>query len=314
MKKSIAIIFALCMVTIGLCQDRDDVEGSKDHPVISRFKDSYIVNYNVKDFDEYKLILGKIEGFTLTKSKKVEGKIARIIYKASKGVSTYEVLKAYEKVLKQNGFQILYIGTSDDLGVWYYNIIMSNDNIITLNFDCYKSFKEERQITAKLEKQSGNIYLSLGLLVDQENRPIIFVNIIEEQPLKDNLVTVSAESFAKDIENTSHASVYGILFDTGKAELKPESEPTLKEINKLLRNNLKLNLYVVGHTDNVGTYEYNMELSKNRSNAVVEELISKYNIDAKRLFPLGVGPVSPVSTNKTEEGKAKNRRVELVEQ
>jgi outer membrane protein OmpA-like peptidoglycan-associated protein len=128
------------------------------------------------------------------------------------------------------------------------------------------------------------------------------------------LVTVNADALAKDIARTGHVAIYGIYFDTGKADLKPESEPVLKEIAKLLQHNPELKLYVVGHTDNVGDLTYNMKLSQARANAVVEELVSKYGVDAKRLKAHGVGPLSPVVSNNTEEGRAKNRRVELVEQ
>lgn len=75
-----------------------------------------------------------------------------------------------------------------------------------------------------------------------------------------------------------------------------------------------MNLYVVGHTDNVGTLSSNMDLSKRRADAVVNVLVSKYGIDAKRLYAAGVGPLSPVVANKIEKGRAKNRRVELVKQ
>jgi outer membrane protein OmpA-like peptidoglycan-associated protein len=132
--------------------------------------------------------------------------------------------------------------------------------------------------------------------------------------METGLVTVNAEVLAEDIAKRGHVSVYGIYFDTGKADVKLESEPTLKEIARLLQQNPKLNLYVVGHTDNVGTLSSNMELSKLRAEAVVKVLISKHRIDTKRLHPVGVGPLAPVASNKTEEGRAKNRRVELVEQ
>lgn len=92
-------------------------------------------------------------------------------------------------------------------------------------------------------------------------------------------------------------------------DLKPESEPTLNEIAKLLNQNPNLKLYVVGHTDNVGDIAYNMKLSQARADSVVK----KYGIDANCLTPYGVGPLAPVTSNKTEEGRAKNRRVELVE-
>ncbi|MEW6482622.1 MAG: OmpA family protein [bacterium] len=90
--------------------------------------------------------------------------------------------------------------------------------------------------------------------------------------------------------------------------------PSLKEVAKLLAQNSKLNLYVVGHTDNIGTLTANMELSQRRAEAVVKALVTKYGVGAKRLKSYGVGSLSPVASNKTEEGRAKNRRVELVEQ
>ena len=109
-------------------------------------------------------------------------------------------------------------------------------------------------------------------------------------------------------------AIYGIYFDFNKADVKPESDPTLIEITKLLSQNPNLKLYVVGHTDNVGKFDYNMKLSQTRANAVIQALVSRYGVDRNRLKSYGVGPLAPVQPNKTEEGRAKNRRVELVEQ
>ena len=119
---------------------------------------------------------------------------------------------------------------------------------------------------------------------------------------------------AGDISRTGHASIYGIFFDTDKTDLKPESDAALKEIAKLLSENPKLQLHVVGHTDNSGTFEHNMDLSRRRAEAVAKALSAKYGVAATRLRAHGVGPISPTSTNRTEAGKAQNRRVELVEQ
>src|SRR4029079_3201910 len=105
----------------------------------------------------------------------------------------------------------------------------------------------------------------------------------------------------------------GILFDTRSAVVKPESMPTLDEVSKLLKAQPTLRLLVVGHTDNVGTFEFNTDLSQRRAASVVQILTSKLGIDAKRLTPVGVSFASPVASNRTEEGKAKNRRVQLVE-
>ncbi len=129
-----------------------------------------------------------------------------------------------------------------------------------------------------------------------------------------SLVAVNADSLTSDISRTGHASDYGIYFDTGKADVKPESDATLKEIAKLLQKNAQLKLYVVGHTDNVGNLASNQDLSQRRADAVAQLLSAKYGVLAARLRAIGDGPSAPVASNDSEEGRAKNRRVELVKQ
>ncbi len=125
-------------------------------------------------------------------------------------------------------------------------------------------------------------------------------------------IVIDAKSMFENINTQGRVALYGIYFDFDKSEVKPESDPTLGQISKLLSENPSLNLYVVGHTDNVGDFKYNMKLSKTRAEAVVSTLVSKYKIDKNRLTAAGVGPLSPVTSNDTEEGKAQNRRVELI--
>ncbi|MGQ9777695.1 MAG: OmpA family protein, partial [Thermodesulfobacteriota bacterium] len=127
-------------------------------------------------------------------------------------------------------------------------------------------------------------------------------------------VVADAKSLMSDIQAKGSASVYGIYFDFNKADIKPGSEPAIKEIGKLLQENKSLKLYVVGHTDNVGTIDYNLKLSKARADSVVKEFTTKYKISPDRLKAYGIGQLAPVASNKTEDGRAKNRRVELVEQ
>jgi outer membrane protein OmpA-like peptidoglycan-associated protein len=126
-------------------------------------------------------------------------------------------------------------------------------------------------------------------------------------------VVADPEAMAGDIKTTGHASVYGIYFDLDSYTIKPESEPTIKAIAEMLKANSSLKVYVIGHTDMTGKLEYNMELSGERAEAVVNALVDRYGIAADRLKAKGVGPLSPVSTNRTEEGRKLNRRVELVE-
>jgi len=142
----------------------------------------------------------------------------------------------------------------------------------------------------------------------------IQLDVIQPKPMEGGLVTVDAAALGNDIARNGHTAVYGIFFDSGKSDVKPESEPALGEIAKLLQENPKLQLYVVGHTDAIGTLNSNMDLSQRRAEATVKVLTGKYGISPARLRAWGDGPTSPVATNKTEEGRAKNRRVELVEE
>jgi OmpA-OmpF porin, OOP family len=137
--------------------------------------------------------------------------------------------------------------------------------------------------------------------------------VVEKQAMVQH-VTADAAAFGKGLAAEGHAAVYGILFDTDQATLKPESAEALKEVAKLLAGQAALKLWVVGHTDSTGTPEHNMALSQARAEAVVQALVTSHGVAAARLRSQGCGQVAPVASNRTEEGRAKNRRVELVEQ
>jgi OOP family OmpA-OmpF porin len=141
----------------------------------------------------------------------------------------------------------------------------------------------------------------------------ILETIVVEKHLKQEVVS-DASALLSGLSSNGHAVVDGILFDAGKAEVKPESAPALEEIAKLLKQDPKLKLYVVGHTDNVGALAGNIELSQRRASAVVQVLTGKYGVAANRLQAFGNGPYAPLSSNDSEDGRALNRRVELVKQ
>jgi outer membrane protein OmpA-like peptidoglycan-associated protein len=139
------------------------------------------------------------------------------------------------------------------------------------------------------------------------------IHIIEKQVMNQDVVA-DANSMAAAIKETGKIALYGIYFDSGKSVLKPESQSALQEISKLLKADPNLKLYVVGHTDNVGIFDANIKLSKDRALAVVNALVTQFSVNVIRLTAFGDGPTSPVASNDKEEGRALNRRVELVKQ
>jgi OOP family OmpA-OmpF porin len=167
---------------------------------------------------------------------------------------------------------------------------------------------EGRIYNGKIEAKKGVTYISAEAFNEGSDYTLI---IVECKPMEDE-VAVDASALNQGISQTGKIAVYGIYFDSGKSIIKPESKPTIDEIVKMLGQAPKLKIFVVGHTDSDGLVESNMKLSSDRAAAVVKVLIEN-GISAIRLKSSGVGPYCPVESNHTDEGKAKNRRVELVE-
>jgi outer membrane protein OmpA-like peptidoglycan-associated protein len=169
-------------------------------------------------------------------------------------------------------------------------------------------------IAAKLTRPQGDVYLSLAGSQYTQNEIVFLLEILEVEAAEDDLLAVDADAMSKDIDLYGKVALYGIYFDYDKATLQAESQPALEEIAKLLNNRPELKIYIVGHTDMKGTLDYNITLSKQRAEAVKKALVEQYGIDPARLSPQGVGPLVPVQSNQADAGRAKNRRVELVEQ
>ena len=132
--------------------------------------------------------------------------------------------------------------------------------------------------------------------------------------MQQNLAFVSAEQIGGALGKDGRVALYGILFDFDKADIKPESDKQLAEMANLLKSSAGLRVFIVGHTDNKGALAYNTDLSQRRADSVAKALATRFGIAADRMVSKGVGPLSPLASNDTEDGQAKNRRVELVRQ
>jgi outer membrane protein OmpA-like peptidoglycan-associated protein len=124
----------------------------------------------------------------------------------------------------------------------------------------------------------------------------------------------AGSAIERELAESGRADVYSIYFTFNSDVLRPESEPTLKQIARVLARHPDWKLGVNGHTDGVGNDAYNLDLSRRRAAAVRAALVSRYGVDTTRLSTAGMGKSQPKDTNATLEGRAKNRRVELVKQ
>lgn len=323
------IIFLLITSSNVLAQQEPrttDLPGSTDYRNISRYKDAVIQNYEVIDFAPYILGTGKpVEknfrnhGHYFSKHIDLEGKIIRTQYLLPKEEGLFKVFKNYELALKKAEFNILF-QTSDkecEWPFWNEDLYNKEGGINAVKGDFYnpsgqhgfyfiaaQGLIENKNVHVALFMNYGSDYGKEYVLVTQD--------VIEDIPMETGLVT--AKKMNESIASKGHVAIYGIHFDTGKADIKPESMSAIKEIADFMNSNPTKKYYVVGHTDNDGNFNSNMTLSTKRAKAVMDCLAKKFGVKFSQIQAHGVSSLAPVSSNETADGKAKNRRVEIVQQ
>lgn len=328
-----------------------DVHGARDNVLLKRYEDSFIVDYRQSAFDEISLPAGVLQRtdqrdgrnnvlFEPNQSVKMEGRVTKLVYVAPSDRSPLEVLQNYQDDLTSRNASVVYACQREACGGDAHRGLNSGgglSGLISLVFPVdelnaalfstgYCALADEhtdqQYFLAKLPADSGGAAVAVmtytlkgGLYCSAlRGRTIAIVAIAEPKSLERRMVTVKAADMAQAISSRGRIALYGINFDFDKSDVRPDSEPTIAEIATLLKADPALALYVVGHTDNAGTFEHNMGLSQRRAVAVVDVLIKEYQIPNARLRPVGVGPVAPVASNADESGRAQNRRVELVRQ
>ncbi|MGD0348217.1 MAG: OmpA family protein [Terracidiphilus sp.] len=275
------LLVLIAVMTIPFAFSQTDKAGSKDYPGITRMPGYYIDDYEEMPFSSFEFTV-TVGGKTTKQA--VEGHWYHIKYQRKRDnqpVSAIQIRRNYQNAARAAGGQVLH----DDGG-------------------------EGPRTTVRITKGGSKIWVEA--FISSVGPDIYILTIVEEQVMQQD-VTMDASAMASSISDTGSVAIYGINFDTAKSDIKPESEPAIDEIAKLLKNNAALKVYIVGHTDMVGDAASNVKLSQARAQSVINDLVSKHSIAAARLIAFGNGPYAPVASNKTDEGRAKNRRVELVE-
>jgi OmpA-OmpF porin, OOP family len=302
---ALAMLFGLAAsLTYAHAQQRD-VAGSRDYPGIGRFGGSLITGYQTKDFDATRLQAAAFKDGKATDERRPEGRVTRVAYRTKAGPSIIEVSRNFETQLAKAGFETLLACDADACGGIPFSEALDALPIPQMWVDGF----DYRYVATRKADGAGETFATI--LVSKTNDEITAQLVVAVVgAMADKMVDAAAMS--KGLGEKGHIALYGIYFDTDKAVVKPESKPTLDEIAKLLRGQPQLNVVIVGHTDSQGAYDYNMDLSKRRAEAVAAILAQNYQIAKPRLRTAGVGFLAPIGSNAQDNGRALNRRVELV--
>lgn len=217
-------------------------------------------------------------------------------------------MRNYQTAQGEAGFQISFSCSGDDCGPRFNGLMNPDTRYNGLLYDDI-----QRYLSARLTRPEGDVYVSLYMTsFEPENRAFIKLDVIELQPMEQRMTVVQAEEIEQSLARDGRIAIYGILFDFDSATILPESRDQIEQLAKLLKESSDLSVLIVGHTDGKGAFDHNPGLSQRRAQSVVDALIQD-GIPAARLPPAGAGMVARVATNRSEEGRAKNRRVEIVE-
>lgn len=279
---------------------------AEDNAMLPRYPGAKIYNHKKIDTETVKI------PFAINATEKtplqLTGDLTRHTY-TIQNVSTLKVYENYKAALTNAGFNFISQCELDQCGT--EKQINDVGDQLALAGDVYNWYRKPYYLLGKKSLPTGNVYVAL-FIGGYESTVGVQQVIVQEKAVQTGLVNVNADGLKQQIDADGKALIYGIYFDTGKAEIKAESKPTLDAIAELLKRNPDLLLYVVGHTDDTGDGAANVSLSKQRADSVVAALTKNYQVAANRLQAQGVGPYAPAGNNTSDAGKQKNRRVELV--
>jgi outer membrane protein OmpA-like peptidoglycan-associated protein len=306
--KSIVPLFIWLVAGMVPVADAADVAGSADYPGIGRFDGSEIEIYSTENYDSTSLATGPVlrESDVAGTSMTVEGAVTRIIYRVPRGSSALEVFRNFENRITEAGYTSIVSGGSDQFD--YRTFVYSHpvEKLVSISMS-----NEIWYLSAKKSSADSITYVSLLVSPhsggDGQRARLIAVTT---KTMENRMI--DAEKMLSSIAESGKVALYGIYFDTDSDTIKDSSAPTLQEIARLLGDNPGLNLIVVGHTDNQGSYDYNMDLSRRRAESVANSLSANYGVNSSRLRSAGVGFLAPAASNADAAGQQLNRRVELV--
>jgi OmpA-OmpF porin, OOP family len=318
---------------------KSDAEGAADSAFTGRYEGSTIVGQTFSKFDELSLPVGpadvKAKAFTQTVSQK--GTVQRTLYVVPEERSSLDVFSNYIDAIKAKGFSVVFEcdgkacgGNFKELKYKFNDtesVVISegaDSRRIQVSRGMFSKIVDPRYALLSMGGAGQETYIAVFAAQNMggaagdiskalRGRVGVLIEVVEPGNREDKIITLTADQLGSGLNADGRVVIYGLYFDFDQATIKPESSAQLEEMVAYLKADAKANVYVVGHTDNKGKLDYNIKLSTARAEAVTTALV-KAGIEGSRLSAKGLGPLAPLATNQTEDGQAKNRRVELVAQ
>jgi OOP family OmpA-OmpF porin len=300
-----------------------DRPGGADHVLLSRYQGSMLFMYG-EDPAATAQVLFEDKGKPVLRA--VEGRVSNRLYWGPKGRSPLEVYRNYRQALEAAGFQAMYACEAQQCEAAKVQPMVANlprtaawkarDIFVdgTFNSGSQPGF---HYFSGRKVGPGGTTYVAVALAGGFPDAPVLgrvrqFIEIVEPAKIELGKVTVDAKAIQGGLQRDGKIALYGVTFDTNQAVLREESAAQLGEMASVLKAAPALKVFIVGHTDNQGELQANTLLSQKRADAVVAALSSRHGIAPARLVARGVANLAPVSSNDAEEGRARNRRVEMV--
>ena len=335
----IAALAGLGLAPIAALAEKPEEWG--DHPLVPRIQGSEILSYEFREFDEVTLTFGPREDGDYPDARDFEGAHTQLMYiLRNPDVSTLQIKRAYVQGLEQAGFEIVFAGSGrGDLGRRFHRFDLfdrSRPSGTSVHEIGRGGEESERRFVAASHTEE-DVHLNAFIHPNRRDGSVLKLDVVEvpaeevtlgvvapepatPQPTEpDEIVAaherqdLSAADIEADLISEGRVAVRDILFEFDSAAIIEDSADALATIAGFLEDSADLELVIVGHTDNVGDFEYNLALSMERAQAVASWLQRRHGIDGDRLQPAGAGMMAPVASNRSDEGRTQNRRVELVE-
>ncbi len=321
-----------------------DAPASQDSALTGRYRGAAILSQTKNEFDALSLPAGPAMGATyddhkhFTRTITPQGMVTRTLYVTPPGRSTLEVLRNHYEALVGKGFIATYGCAAGGCGDSFRMLKYAWDNKTTqvrgrgLGVDrdrfvpaVFDGAKDIRYLLLRKGSGVSATYVALFVGLNEggsfgdvsetlNGRVTLLVEVVEPRAMDHNIVVVDATVIGQSLASQGSVSLYGLYFDTDKASLQASSKGQLAEMARFLKANPAVRVFIVGHTDNQGALDHNLQLADARAKGVAAALTADYGVDRARIIARGAGPLAPVASNRSDAGRAKNRRVELVEQ